>query len=187
MVGRAASRGYDCPLLPCAEACFDGGQRHSCPMGLAVARVAAQAVLCNAARSKDEELRDDDLLQQAPRHPVPTTVHPPARYLASSQRNPTRSTPVPAWWTSRAPCKTTSLRVPLHARGRSARSHWPFAAALQQLREQHLSGQHAQPRGPLIMYRRHHSSAWPSFVACRSKASPGATSTTRASAALRST
>lgn len=33
--------------------------------------------------------------------------------------------------------------------------------ALQRLREQYLSSQHAQPRGPLVMYRRHHSKAWP--------------------------
>lgn len=27
MVGRAASRGYNCPSKACAEACFDGGLR----------------------------------------------------------------------------------------------------------------------------------------------------------------
>lgn len=43
-------------------------RRESCRMELVMTRCAAQAVLCNAAGSKDEEMRNNDLLQLAPRH-----------------------------------------------------------------------------------------------------------------------
>lgn len=52
-----------------------------------MALCAAQAVLCNAAGSKDEEIRNDDLLQLAPSASRSYNTRS-TRYLASSQRIP---------------------------------------------------------------------------------------------------
>lgn len=77
--------------------------------------------------------------------------------------------------------------LPSHARGPSARSHWPFAATLQRLREQHRSGQRAQPRGPLPLEKcpaGFSAAPGPPFAERPqpAKSNPGAASTTRASA-----